>query len=85
MVVWLRAPGKVLAERLSGDQRGNRPALTSAGLIDEIAPMLARREPLYEAVSDLALDTAGLSPQDVAVLVISHWNSWMELPIGASQ
>lgn len=85
MVVWLKAPVKVLAERLGSDKSGERPALTSAGLIDEIAAMLARREPLYDEVSDVAVETGGLSAREVADRVISQWNRWLELPIGASR
>src|SRR5690606_35585310 len=48
-VVWLTAPPDVLAERIGGDESSasRRPSLTAAGLLEEIAAVLAARVPLY--------------------------------------
>jgi shikimate kinase len=68
VVVWLRADASVLAERLRSDE--GRPALTAAGTVAEIGDVLAQREPLYQSVSEFAVDTDGLSSDEVAWAVL---------------
>lgn len=65
VVVWLSAPPEVLVERLRRDE-GERPALTSSGLLDEVAGVLAAREPLYGEIADLVVDAAAPGPESVA-------------------
>jgi shikimate kinase len=59
-VVWLRAPGDLLAARLGhGDHRRRiGEATDAAGLVGE-------REPRYAEVADAVVDTAGRSAADV--------------------
>ncbi|HEX8202079.1 MAG TPA: shikimate kinase [Isosphaeraceae bacterium] len=75
LVAWLMAEPGVLAERLRRDA-GGRPALTEAGLLAEIAAVLEARVPLYQEVADAALDTTGLSPAEVAAVIVSVWSPW---------
>lgn len=56
-VVYFWAPAPVLASRLRVGG-GDRPALTSAGLVGEVEAVLAVREPLYREVSDMVVDTS---------------------------
>lgn len=65
VVVWLSAPPEVLVERLRRDE-GERPALTSSGLLDEVAGVLAAREPLYREAADIVVDAAASDPDAVA-------------------
>lgn len=65
VVAWLSAPAAVLAGRLLQDA-GDRPALTSAGLLDEVSEVLAAREPLYRALADLVVDATPPDPATVA-------------------
>jgi shikimate kinase len=74
-VVWLTAAPDLLADRLRRDPAG-RPALTAAGTLDEIAAVLVARLPLYRAVADVTVDTAGRSPDEVADAVLAAWPSW---------
>ncbi|ODT99247.1 MAG: shikimate kinase [Planctomycetes bacterium SCN 63-9] len=76
-VVWLQASPSELASRLSANPRGiaDRPALTSAGTLDEISEILGKRYPLYEATADVAVDTEGRSPSRVAELIQDIWQN----------
>ncbi len=69
VVIWLRAEPGVLAARLATDTQ--RPALTSAGTLDEIGAVLAQRESLYHAVADAVVDTNGKDADAVSHDVIS--------------
>jgi shikimate kinase len=75
-VVWLKAEPAELALRLEADLASatNRPALTPAGAIGEIAEVLRDRTPLYESVADTAIETGGRTPDQVASAVLLRWN-----------
>lgn len=68
--VYLRADPEIIYKRTSGDR--NRPPLTGSPLMDEIRAMLAVREPLYEALSDLTLDTGALKIGECAELLMKY-------------
>jgi len=65
-IIWLSAPAPVLVKRLKREG-GGRPALTSAGLLDEVASVLASREPLYRACADLIVDVSTDHPGALAI------------------
>ena len=69
-VVYLRAPAPVLADRLRR-AGGARPALTSEGLVAEVAAVLEAREPLYQEVADLVIDAASRSPSAIARAILA--------------
>ena len=66
--VWLRADARILALRMSKDLNGalQRPSLTGAGTLAEIEKVLAKRLPVYRAVADVVIDTAGKDPVEIA-------------------
>jgi len=74
-VVWLTAPPWELARRLEADRRGlaARPALTSAGTLEEIAQVLAVRSPFYRGLADAVLETGAMSPAEVADAILDRW------------
>lgn len=74
-VVWLTAAPSELASRLLADPRGiaSRPGLTADGTLAEIAQVLEKRAPLYEATADTVIDTSGKTPGEVASLVFAYW------------
>ncbi len=74
-VVWLRASPEVLAARLQADPRNNRPALTSAGPLAEIAEVLAQREPIYRALADVTIDTEERTSDEVAEQILQWWTA----------
>lgn len=57
LTVWLDAPAELLRARLAADP-APRPSLTGAPVADELAPVLARRRPLYAAAAHLRIDAA---------------------------
>jgi shikimate kinase len=66
---WLRASVEIIASRIRGDDQ--RPSLTGGrSFIDEIAEVLAQREEKSRAASDEAIDTDGLSVEQVAERII---------------
>jgi shikimate kinase len=66
--VWLQADARILALRMSRDQNGaaQRPSLTGAGTLLEVEEVLAKRLPVYRAVADVVIDTAGKGPAEIA-------------------
>jgi shikimate kinase len=72
-VVWLTASVTTMAGRLAADAAtpGQRPNLTSAGTLPEIAAVLAERTPIYRACATLVIDTEEKSPADVADEIVT--------------
>ncbi|MHC5019365.1 MAG: shikimate kinase, partial [Planctomycetota bacterium] len=78
LVVWLRAEPDVLRVRLAG-RTGNRPSLTGADPLDEIAVVAAERAEQYAAAADTVIDTDALDPAGVADAV-QAWLATTSLP-----
>jgi shikimate kinase len=74
-VVWLRADPEVASARLLADRDGvaARPALTSAGTINEIAGVLEARTPLYRGLADAVVETGGRTADEVADAISGIW------------
>ncbi len=79
-VAWLKADPATLAARLRLDP-ADRPALTSLGLIDEIASVLQARTPLYQEVAHAVVETDGRSPEQVADEIREQWSCWCSAPL----
>jgi len=73
-VVWLQADACSIRHRLAADPTtvSRRPGLTTANPLDEVADVLAAREPLYAAVADMQVDTAA-HPVDAVIDEIARW------------
>ena len=67
-VVWLDAPGEVLAERV--DASGERPLLASGDPATTLERIRALRGPAYEALAAVRIDTAGRSVDEVVDTVV---------------
>ncbi len=68
VVFWLAASVETIARRMTGDEttESRRPSLTVAkSPVDEIASVLAAREPLYRETSTFIVDTENQSIQEV--------------------
>ena len=67
LCIWLTAPPEELHSRLQSDPRSpsQRPPLTDLGGLEEVRRLLAARAPLYRAVADRIIDTAGLSVEEL--------------------
>ena len=82
-VTWLTADAETLARRLRHGRSAlaDRPALTAAGTLGEIADVLAARAPLYKATAHVSVDTVRRSADQVAEAVIAAWTrSEVEVP-----
>jgi len=73
-VVWLNASVETIASRILHDTttKARRPNLTTVGGIDEIRVLLAQRAPLYRECATIAIDTEGLSLDEVVARVVSQ-------------
>jgi shikimate kinase len=76
LVVWLMAAPAELARRLEADRAGlaERPALTAAGTLEEIAQVLVARGPLYMGLADVIVPTDGKQPREVAEEILTAWH-----------
>ena len=72
LVVWLEGKADVLRQRMEKEHQAGkrRLSLTGTDPLKEITEVLNVREPFYGRVSDLRVDTTGLSPEEVASVVI---------------
>lgn len=75
LVVWLTADPETLARRIRAGRHAvaDRPALTAAGTLGEIADVLAARTPLYRDAAHVAVETARQSLDHVAAAVLDAW------------
>ncbi|MDY7110460.1 MAG: shikimate kinase [Planctomycetota bacterium] len=64
-VAYLKCPLDVLTRRLRAVP-GDRPSLTGTSVTEEIAAVLRRREPTYEALADVICDASDPDPRAVA-------------------
>ena len=80
LVVWLQAPARELARRVSASMRRSggaaRPLLAQGRSPEQVLDELCRqREDAYKAAAHVLVDTAGRSPGQAAtaVLVATGW------------
>lgn len=73
-VVWLQADAATVRQRLAADPStaSRRPGLTTANPLDEVADVLAARQPLYTGLADFTVDTAA-EPVAAVVARIAGW------------
>jgi shikimate kinase len=71
-VVWLRIRPDTVAVRMAADPvtGAQRPALTDLGAMEEIASILAIRNPLYEAAMDAVVDVDDMSVEGICRVVM---------------
>jgi len=68
-VCLLTATVEEILDRIGSDQ--GRPSLTgSKSFTDEVAEVLAEREPLYRQAAHFVVDTSGVSPREVVKKVV---------------
>jgi shikimate kinase len=70
VIVYLRAPLEVLIERLK--DTSDRPLLKSPQPHLEVKKLFEARRDGYEKAADLVVDTAELSPEEVADLILDY-------------
>jgi shikimate kinase len=73
-VYWLRALPATIVERIGGDT--SRPSLTgSKSFTDEVEEVLARREPLYQAMAHEVVDTDGRGLDELAADIVQSFRT----------
>lgn len=78
IVVYLLADAATLQHRLQADPRvSQRPPLTTLSEADEIAALLAKRDPLYRALANLIVDTAHRSPIEITHELCERLRPWI--------
>jgi shikimate kinase len=72
LVIWLMADPVTLGQRLRQDQTSQefRPSLTGADPVEEMARVLAEREPLYRAAAHMIIDTTSLSIPEIVKRIL---------------
>ena len=75
-IIWLRASVATIRARLLADPQSlaSRPSLTSQGLADEVAHVLAERTPIYKACADFAIDVDDKTPVAIAEAIVAMLN-----------
>ena len=70
VVIWLTGDIDTLWGRIAGDATtaARRPTLTVGGR-DEVAELIAAREPLYRDCANLTIDTTGRTPTEIVAEV----------------
>jgi len=73
-VVWLHISIEALTKRLSRDRSGgeNRPSLTGRPVAEEVAEVMAIREPLYRECASIIVDSEREWPEQVARRIASQ-------------
>ncbi|MCK4690764.1 MAG: shikimate kinase [Desulfuromonadales bacterium] len=70
-VFWLKASVETIVSRIQDDNQ--RPALVARKTFtEEIAEVLERRTPKYRAAAHVEIDTAELTPEQVAEKIMQH-------------
>lgn len=69
-VIYLRAGVDELFRRVARDR--NRPLLKASDPRQRIAELIAQREPLYESVADITLDTGNMPASQVLRSLLPH-------------
>ncbi len=75
-IIWLKADKQTLLKRINQDPGTNsrRPTLTGKGTSEELKEVMSLREPIYERVSEIQIDTSTLDTEGVveSILAIFH-------------
>lgn len=72
-IIWLKAGKQTLLRRLNQDPGtgGRRPTLTGKGTSEELKEVMSLREPIYERVSEIQIDTSMIDVETVVERVLT--------------
>jgi len=73
VIIWLKADKQTLLKRMNQDPGTNtrRPTLTGKGTSEELKEVMSLREPIYERVSEIQIDTSTLDVETVVERVLA--------------
>lgn len=71
-IFWLRADAQTLRQRVKTDQCAgkDRPSLTGKDPLKEIQAVLLQREPVYQKICDVVIDTEGSTIWNVVMRIL---------------
>lgn len=73
-IFWLKASVDTIVSRIQDCTE--RPSLTvGKSFTEEVAEVLERRDPKYEAAADYVIDTEVLTPEQIADQIVSFWTA----------
>jgi shikimate kinase len=75
VIVWLTATEEIIWERVSRNRR--RPLLQTPDPRETISRLISLRNPLYETVADITVETSGLTHEEVAARVAAAVSVWV--------
>jgi shikimate kinase len=72
-IIWLNADKQVLLKRMNQDPGTNtrRPTLTGQGTSEELKEVMLLREPIYERVSEIQIDTSMIDVETVVQNILT--------------
>jgi shikimate kinase len=71
-IVWLTADTAILMQRIGRDAPDNRPSLSGKGVVEEMAQILAEREPLYRELAHFSIDTGRLRADEAVDSILER-------------
>ena len=73
-LVWLQAGAETIRERMAEDRntKGQRPALTSKGILEEIVLTLGNRKQYYAGAADLSVNTDSRSINEICDIIMGR-------------
>jgi len=81
-VIWLQADAETTLKRIHKDQAAGaaRPALTDLDFQQEVVTLLEQREPIYQDLSNIQIDTVDATPEQIVELIqplieLSDWGN----------
>jgi len=79
LTIWLTASTEVICQRLAEDlaTAGQRPSLTGNDILQEVNTVLKERTPLYEAGSDLQINT-DIDLKDIVSQITRSWQNQLQ-------
>ena len=72
-IIWLKADKQTLLKRMNQDPGTStrRPTLTGKGTSEELKEVMSLREPIYERVSEIQIDTCELDVEAVVENILT--------------
>jgi len=73
LMIWLKADGKTIRNRMGQDPSTffRRPTLTGKGALEELEEMMAYREPFYKKAAGVEIDTSNLDVEAVVECILA--------------
>ena len=76
LIILLTADLKTITQRIKASSK--KTSMMKSDYLEEIKDVLAEREPRYKKAADYAIDTSGVSPEQVCDVIIHYIKSEMK-------